>query len=356
MKITKIRSFVCDLENSKPYTIAFKTITEVNNVFFEVELENGIIGIGSANPSEYVVGESFQQCVSALSADKNQWLVGRSISEFESLLKELFHHTPVNPSARAAIDVALYDAFTQFLGIPLYKYLGRKVKSLETSVTIGIMGVTETLQECKDYVDLGFNTIKVKLGHDLELDIERIRKMREIHGNSIVIRIDANQGYTADQTIRFYTETEGMDVELIEQPIPADQIDELKGLPDRVKRIIAADESLIGAKDAIKLVSDVPACGIFNVKLMKCGGIYQGQKIVDIAENSGIELMFGCNDESRVSITAALNLAYSSLNTKYIDLDGSFDIVKDIVEGGFDLKGGIMTPLDLPGLGIKRIG
>jgi L-alanine-DL-glutamate epimerase-like enolase superfamily enzyme len=95
--------------------------------------------------------------------------------------------------------------------------------------------------------------------------------------------------------------------------------------------------------------------GIYNIKLMKCGGVRQALKIADIAFLDNIDLFWGCNDESRVSITAALHAAFASANTKYIDLDGSLDLAQDIVKGGFILTDGMMSCSDKPGLGLEKI-
>jgi L-Ala-D/L-Glu epimerase len=355
MKIKSIRTWSADLGNTKPYTIAFKTIDEVLNAFVEIELDNGITGIGAANPSEYVTGESFDQCKAALAEKNIQFLVGRDIREINQLTFEVWQKFPANPAAMAALDIALHDAFTKFLGIPLVKYLGQKIHSLPTSNTIGIKNVEETLKEAKEYGERGFKVLKVKLGKDLSEDIERIAKLREKFGKKFIIRIDANQGYDSAKTIEFYNKTKHLDVELIEQPLPAKAIDEMKRLPDEIRKVIAADESLLTAKSAMELVKPPCATGIFNIKLMKCGGISQGLKIADIGLQEGIDLFWGCNDESIVSITAALHLAFSCSNTKYIDLDGSLDLARDVVKGGFILKDGVMTCSDKPGLGVERI-
>lgn len=355
MKIKSIKSFDVDLGNTKPYTIAFKSIDEVRNAFVEITLENGVTGLGAGNPSEYVVGESFSQCVEALKEDNLAFLIGRDIRELNQLTFEVWKKFPKNPAARAALDIALYDAFTKHINIPLVKFLGQKIKSLPTSNTIGIKNVDDTLREADEYIKSGFKILKVKLGKDLEEDIERIIKLRERYGKNIIIRIDANQGYTTNQTIEFYNRTLSMDLELIEQPLPAKAIDEMKNLPDEIKKILAADESLITVADAMELVKPPQASGIFNIKLMKCGGISQALKIADIAETEGIELFWGCNDESIVSITAALHCAFACSNTKYIDLDGSLDLARDIVKGGFILEDGYMYCRDSPGLGVERI-
>jgi L-alanine-DL-glutamate epimerase-like enolase superfamily enzyme len=355
MKIKSIQVWKADLVNTKPYTIAFKTVDEVLNVFVEIALADGTTGLGAGNPSEYVTGENLDSTLSVLSGKNLDFLVGRDIREMHQLNFEAGQKLQKNPAARAAVDIALHDAFSKFLGIPLVKYLGQKFKSLPTSNTIGIKNVEETLKEAEEYGQRGFTILKVKLGKDLDEDLERIIKLRERFGKKFVIRIDANQGYTSEQTISFFKKTRELDIELIEQPLPAKNVDQLRKLPDEIRKVIAADESLITAKDALELVKPPRAAGIFNIKLMKCGGVSQALKIADIGLQDNVDLFWGCNDESIVSITAALHVAFACSNTKYIDLDGSLDLGKDVVTGGFILKDGVMSCSDKPGLGLERI-
>lgn len=354
-KIKDIQVWSADLGNTKPYTIAFKTVDQVRNAFVEITLDNGIKGMGSGNPSEYVVGENLTQCLEALQEKNLAFLIGREIREFHQLTFEVWQTFPKNPSARAALDIALHDVFTKYLDIPLVRFLGQKIKTLPTSNTIGIKNVEETIREAAEYIKQGFKILKVKLGKDLAEDIERLVKLRENFGNNVIIRIDANQGYSLSQTIDFYHQTRGLNIELIEQPLPAKAVAELKTLPDEIRNKIAADESLITPKDALELIKPPLASGIFNIKLMKCGGVSQGLKIADIALLEGVDLFWGCNDESIVSITAALHAAFACVNTKYIDLDGSLDLGKDVVKGGFILKDGYMSCSEMPGLGVERI-
>lgn len=355
MKIKNIKVWNADLGNTKPYTIAFKTVDQVRNAFVEIELENGTTGIGSGNPSEYVTGENLSQTIDVLQEKNLEFLIGRDIREVNQLLFEMLQKFPENPAARAALDIALHDVFTKYLGVPLVKYLGQKIKSMPTSNTIGIKNVEDTLHEAIEYEKQGFKVLKIKIGKDLEEDIERLVKLREHFGKSMVIRIDANQGYSVQQTIDFFNRTKALDIELIEQPLPAKAVHEMKNLPEEIKIKLAADESLLSPADALMLVEPPFAAGIFNIKLMKCGGVSQGLKIAEIALHRGVELFWGCNDESAVSITAALHAAFACSNTKYIDLDGSLDLGKDEVTGGFILKDGVMYCSDKPGLGLERI-
>lgn len=355
MKIKSINTWSADLGNTKPYTIAFKTVDEVINTFVEITLENGITGIGAANASEYVTGESQEMTKATLTENNLAFLIGRDIREMRQLLFEVWQKFPKTPAARAALDIALHDALTKFLGIPLVKFLGQKIKTMPTSNTIGIKNVEETLKEAEDYGKRGFKALKVKIGKDPAEDLERLVKLREKFGKKFFIRVDANQGYDSKSTVELFKKTRALDIELIEQPLPAKALDDLRGLPAEVRETIAADESLLDLNDAINLVKPPRAAGIFNIKLMKCGGIDEGKKMADVGLAEKIDLFWGCNDESIVSITAGLHVAFSCANTKYIDLDGSLDLARDVVKGGFILKDGMMECSDKPGLGVERV-
>lgn len=355
MKITGMSSWDADMGNARPYTIAFKTIEQVRNVFVEITLENGITGLGSGNPSEYVTGESYASCLDAIREENGSFPVGRDIRELNQLTFELLERLPKNPAARAAFDIALHDAYAQWVGLPLVRVLGQKFKSLPTSVTIGIMSVEDTVREAREYIKNGFTILKVKLGKNLEEDVERLVMLREEFGKKVVIRVDVNQGYSVEQTIDFYHKTLQLDLELMEQPLPAKAVEDMRKLPGSIKEKIAVDESLLTPTDAVSLMGPPLTAGIFNIKLMKCGGISQALKIADIAGLASVDLFWGCNDESAISIAAALHTAFACPNTRYIDLDGSFDLANDIVTGGFELKGGVMSCLNAPGLGVKRL-
>jgi L-alanine-DL-glutamate epimerase-like enolase superfamily enzyme len=136
MKIKSITSWSADLGNTKPYTIAFKTVDEVNNAFVEITLDNGVTGIGAGNPSEYVTGESFDQCKDALQEKNITFLVGRDIREINQLAFEVWQKFPKNPAARAALDIALYDAFTKFLGVPLESTLAKRFNHCQPQIRL----------------------------------------------------------------------------------------------------------------------------------------------------------------------------------------------------------------------------
>jgi L-alanine-DL-glutamate epimerase-like enolase superfamily enzyme len=252
------------------------------------------------------------------------------------------------------LDIALHDLFAQYLGLPLVEYLGRAHEGLPTSVTIGIMPLADTLEAGRQFVAEGFKVIKLKTGKAVGQDVETFSKLRETVGPDIIIRVDANQGYTTDDLAQFVGKTTKLGLEFVEQPLPKGNPREMLELPEDLCRRCAADEDLISPADALTLAQRPLPYGIYNIKLMKCGGVGEALRIADIALNAGIELMWGCNDESIASIAAALHVALACPATRYLDLDGSFDLARDLVTGGFILRDGCLFTNGEPGLGLKE--
>ncbi|MCK0135346.1 dipeptide epimerase [Arenibacter sp. S6351L] len=352
MKIKEINAFSQNLALSKPYSIAYQKISDVKNIFLVVTLENGIIGIGSANPNFEVVGETPSQTLENCISDFCQSFVGKDIRHFRNIIKSIETAFPNKPGTLAIWDIALHDAFGKYLDIPVVGLYGQCIERLPTSCTIGIMGVEETLREAREYESLGFNVLKIKTGLDIELDIERVIKLNE-RFKKLTIRVDANQGYTKEQLLQFVRATEKYNLQLIEQPIPVGDESQLVKLDEKIRKLLVADESLKNSTSAVTLAVKPQIFGVYNIKLMKCGGLIGAFEIATIAKAANIDLFWGCNDESIVSITAALHAAFACPNTKYLDLDGSLDLAEDLVHGGFILKNGELSIGGKSGFGVE---
>ncbi len=351
LRIERIETWPVAVPLTRPYTIAFKTFDAVEMLAVRLVTNDRVVGLGSASPEPAVTGETFAACAEALA--RSEWLRGEMLDHPNALCHSLHARLRTAPAACAALDMAIWDAWGKHLGRPLVELFGRALDALPTSITIGIKNVEETLLESEEYVGRGFRVLKVKLGHSLDEDLERLTRLRERWGGEVTLRVDANQGYTAADLRRFLDESAVLDLELTEQPLPTAAIDELRELPPGRRRFLAADESLHDEADALRLASEPRPCGIYNIKLMKCGGIRPGLGIARIAEAAKIELMWGCMDESVISLSAALHAAYASPNTRYLDLDGHLDLARDYARGGFTLEGGVLRTLDLPGLGVE---
>jgi len=353
MKITRIESFIKHLLLKKPYTIAYNTYDTVSIVFTKITLANGIVGIGTASPAEDVVGESPEQTLINLESDAVQSLVGSDIRSFLSIITDLRKTFVHLPGTQAALDIALHDAFGKWAGISIADFYGIKRNALPTSVTIGIKNISDTLSEANDYYENGFSVFKLKTGLSVEEDIEKVLLLHEKFRHKIQMRVDVNQGYTLADLTKFMKATQSIPLELIEQPLKVGNEEELLSLSEEQRKKLVADESLHEESDAIRFAQPNRPFGIYNIKLMKCGGIAGAREIGKIARTSKIDLFWGCNDESIISITAALHAAYGFTNTKYLDLDGSFDLAEDLVKGGFEIKNGLLMINEQPGLGLE---
>jgi L-alanine-DL-glutamate epimerase-like enolase superfamily enzyme len=353
MKIVAAETRVERMPLVRPYTIAFRTIAEVQNVIVVLRDQAGNVGLGAASPEPHVTGETPERCRAALAPGSLDFLIGADVRALPALIVELERRLPDAPAARAAIDIALHDLLARGLGASLADLFGRFHDGLPTSITIGIKPTAEALIEADEYLGRGFRVLKVKTGKSLDEDLERLARLREHVGKDVVIRADANQGYTLDETRRFFAESAALEIEFMEQPVKAAAIDGLRALPEAQRRRVAADESLLAPADALRLATPPQPAGIFNIKLMKCGGLRPARAIAAIAEAGGIHLMWGCMDESCISIAAALHAALASPATRYLDLDGSFDLARDVAEGGFTVEAGVMRPTAGPGLGVR---
>ena len=356
MKIAKATYWTEQLELKRPYTIAYERIDSVANIFVRLQAEDGSIGLGVAAPDAEVTGESTPDCRRVLENNLAAMTIGSDIRQIRKVLRSLEKAMPGKPAARAAIDIALHDLWARQQGLPLVDVLGRCHKSLPTSITIGIKSIADSLEEADEYKDRGFRILKIKIGRSVEQDVACLSEIRQRIGREMILRVDANQGYSPAEFKKFLNQTESLNLEFVEQPLPAGDVDGMRRLPESVRKLTAADESLLNAKDALACLLPPRPFGIFNIKLMKCGGIAPGLQIAEIANLAGVELMWGCMDESRIGIAAALHAALASPATRYLDLDGSLDLARDLVAGGFVLIDGKLSVTDKPGLGVELIG
>lgn len=353
MKITRIQTWRESIPLSRPYAIAARSTSTAELFFVRIVPERGAPGLGCASPAEYVTGESIDACRDALDGGRLAALLyGRDLRHLGTLCHAVEEALLDTPAARAAVDVALWDAFTRMLDVPLVDYLGRCHDFLPTSITIGIKSVDETVAEGREYLERGFRVLKVKLGDSLEEDLERLHRLRETVGPDIRMRVDANQGYDLDETRRLLMSLSALDLELVEQPLPREDTSELISLPPEHREKIALDESIVTGEDANEHAHEPVLARTWVLKLMKCGGVSPALRQATLARAARRKLMWGCMDESAISIAAALHTAYASSATRYLDLDGSFDLSRDPAYGGFAVEQGQLVLAGGAGLGV----
>lgn len=229
-------------------------------------------------------------------------------------------------------------------------------QEIESDITVSVNSPEEMAWDASEYIKRGYRTLKTKVGVDSALDILRVKKIREAVGNDIKLRLDANQGWNAKEAVRTIRKLEdmGMNIELVEQPVKAHDIDGLKYVTDRVDTPIMADESLFTPEDAFRILK-LKAADILNIKLMKCGGLHNALKINAMAESCGVECMLGSMIESKIGITAAAHLACGKLNITRVDLDAVDLMAEDPIDGGVIVTGSRHKIPEGYGLGIMGL-
>lgn len=354
MNIQSIQVQSESLPLKKPFKTALRTATEVENVFVYVRLEDGLIGVGAAAPTLAITGESKESIETILKTVLTPLLLGQDIRNIHQLSHMIERSCVANTSAKAALEIALYDALCQHLHLPLYQYLGGRTNRLTNDMTVSVGTVEEMREDARQIIKDGFSTLKIKVGKDWIKDVERIKAIREEVGKAVSIRVDANQGWTPRQAVSIIQALEHADtrLELIEQPVHASDIDGLKFIRQHVNTPIMADESLFSPQDALRLIKE-DAVDFLNIKLMKTGGIRRAMQIADMAESANIPCMIGSMMESSISVLAAAHIATAHPNIQKIDLDAPLWLANQDFDG-IEFTGDEVHLTSLPGLGLHR--
>lgn len=357
MKITDIRLGMVKVPLKTPFKTALRTVNEIEDVIVMIETDTGHIGYGEAPATAVITGDIHGSIIEAIRTVIKPKLIGLDISDLNHVTRTIQNCIMKNYSAKAAVEIAVYDLFAQLYKAPLYKMLGGGVPKLTTDLTISVDYIDKMVADSLDAVERGFETLKVKVGKDIGVDIERVKAIYAAVEGRALIRLDANQGWTAKEAVYALHKLEdaGVRLELVEQPVKALDIDGLKYVTDRVHTPVMADETTFSPREVIDLIK-MRAADIINIKLMKTGGISNAIKIADICSFYDMQCMIGCMLETSVSVAAAVHLAVakSDVITK-VDLDGPSLCAFDPVVGSVNFDGADISINDEPGLGIKSI-
>ncbi|MCI5699489.1 MAG: dipeptide epimerase [Lachnospiraceae bacterium] len=356
MKITDIRLGMISVPLRVPFKTALRTVNSVEDVVVEIHTDTGAIGYGEAPPTGVITGDTTGAIIGAITDHMKKTLIGRDVDDFEDLMIALQKCVLKNTSAKAAVDMALWDLYGQLYKIPVYKLMGGAKKSIVTDITISVNDPDEMARDASDAIGRGYDCLKVKVGKEPEKDIDRLSAIRAAVPKKTLIRIDANQGWTPKEAVRILNgmQEKGLDIEFVEQPVKAHDFEGMKYVTERSYVPVLADESVFSPEDALKIMQ-MGAADLVNIKLMKCGGLYNALKIASAAEVYGIECMIGCMLEAKISVNAAVHLACAKQIITKIDLDGPVLCSEDPIIGGAVFNEQVITVSDEPGLGIKGI-
>lgn len=335
IKELKVESF--DLPLKEPFIIATGRKDAANNVLVRVILEDGTIGYGEVAPSPYTTGDTQQTSIVAL--NHVRWAVeGQNVCAWRSLLGKTRKLIRFNVAAHSALEMAVLDAFTKHIGVPLYQFFGGAITSIETDLTLSLGTPEETFHAAQKAVDQGFTMIKVKVGQGVAVDLERVVRVREA-APCCEISLDANQAYSPKDAVELVKRIHeaGIELSLLEQPVRKDDIEGMKYVREHCPVPVCADESCFTPEDAIRLIR-ADAVDVINIKLAKCG-ILGALDIAGICRSANKGLMIGCMMESKIGLASYVHFACGLGEFAHHDLDSVYLLKPFECNGGFTLDG-----------------
>ena len=354
MKIERVEVFGVRIPLVGEYKISHHTQTTQTSAVVRITGSGGAIGLGNVDPALGYSKERPDETLHALETKFAPQVIGLDPMNIHLVLQRIEAAMPHYLDAKAAIEMACIDLTARVLGVPVHTYLGGAIKdTLLFNAWIGIQPADRAAAETVGWQSRGFRSAKIKVGGNVEADRDRIKAVREAVGPDFKLRIDANEGYDADTSIRLARMMAPFDLQLFEQPVPAGDIAgmvrvrrESAGIP------IMADESVLDHASLIRIIQ-AGAADIVKVKVMKQGGMFNTRRMIATAEAAGIRCVLGHGFGLGINTMAEIMLAATSHNViDGIECVGPLKTSDDIVTHKLDLSSGSLALPDGPGLGV----
>lgn len=352
MKITSVEVFAVRLPLITPFIISYHTYKDMPSIIVKVETDNGLVGYGEGTPDEHVTGETWESTFKVLTELLGKVVLGMNPFQIEKIHDQMDKAIYGATTAKAALDIACYDIMGKATNQPIYNLLGGQFHDeLEIPKVISILSPEEMAQEAVQAMEEGYRSLKLKVGTDKKVDVARIRAVREAVGKDVPIKVDANQGWkNSSESMYVLERIIDCDIDWIEQPVVANDIDALGEIKAKTSIPVMIDEGLHGNKEMYELLVKRAADKI-NIKLMKCGGIYPATHLVHQAELAGLTCQIGSMVESTIASAAGLQLSLAKKAIQSNELVGPLMFSKDVATLNYDVPFVHLT--DQPGLGIE---
>ena len=357
MKITGVRLGRVRVPLRTPFRTALRTVEVIDDIVVMILTDRGHVGWGEAPPTAVITGDTHETIASAITGSIAPRLIGAEIADMEELSERVQRAIERNTSAKAAVEIALYDLFGQLHDAPLYRLLGGGTPRVITDITISVDCVDKMVADALDAIGRGFDALKVKVGKDIDEDVERVKAIHSAVAGRALLRLDANQGWSPEQAVRalHVIESAGIALDLVEQPVKAADLDGLAYVTARVATPVMADESAFSVDDVTEIIRR-RAADIVNIKLMKTGGVSNALRIADLCAAHDMQCMMGSMLETSISVAAAAHVAVARAGViTRVDLDGPQLGAFNPVEGGARFDGPEISLPDAPGLGIRSV-
>lgn len=338
MKIKQIDIYAIHLPLVEPFVISYDSYDTMPSIIIKMTTDTGIVGYGESVPDDHVTGESWESTYAVLKHQLAPAMIGENPLQFEKIHDRMNRIIRDVPAAKAAIDIACFDIAGKALQVPVYQLIGGRFHDKFPITHVLSIGSPEKMaNEAAERVAMGYRSFKMKVGTEVMKDVARIQAVRERVGDDIAIRVDVNQGWVnAATTLRGVRALESLDIDWLEQPVKADDIDGMVEVKSKTWIPLMIDEGLHGVKEMREIIAKRAADKV-NIKLMKCGGIYPAMKLANMAEMAGIECQVGSMVESSVGSAAGFHVAFSKKIMTSVELTGPLKFSKDIGDLHYDV-------------------
>lgn len=355
LTIKSVALFPVSVPLKEPFKTALRTVATAETTLIVVTDSDGMTGLGEAAPTAAITGDTQGSIKTAIETAIAPKIVGLPLTAPGRVKHAIETAIVGNHSPKAGVNIAVNDLLAKHYGVSVARYLGGFRSAFETDYTVSVGSEAEMVNHAARLVKQGFKTLKIKVGTLApEADRQHVAAIRSAVGPAIGLRLDANQGWHPKAAARAINEMTdaGLNLELVEQPVPAADFSGMAYVTQHTEVPIMADESIFSPADALRLLN-MGGCDIINLKLMKAGGLDNALTINTIAESFGIPCMVGSMIESQVSVTAAAHLVAAKQNVAYVDLDAAMMFQSQPAQGGIMNEGNVITVPDAPGLGLK---
>lgn len=340
MTIADLRTHVVSAPLHAPFVTAARRTDVVDAVLVEVVDSDGRAGWGEGVATWRITGDSVPGISAALDGPLRATVIGADADDLEPLLRRVAASIVGNTAAKAGLDAALHDLAARRAGVSLPRFLGTSATTVATDVTITVDTPDGMAAAAARRVAEGFDVLKVKVGDGGADELARLRGIRESAGPQAILRLDANQGWAPREAVRIISAIEdaGLDVELVEQPVAAGDLDGLAYVCARVATPVLADEAVWSPQDLLRVIHRRAADAV-NVKLAKCGGLRAARQLLAVAEAAGVGVLVGSMMETHVGVGAAASFAATVPPAYVHDLDAAWWLAAPPVRGGISYAG-----------------
>lgn len=354
MKIARIEAVPFAIPYRKPLRFASGEVTVAEHVLVRVHTDSGLIGTAEAPSRPFTYGETQASIVAVIETIFALQIVGMSALEREAIHARV-GRTVGNPTARAAIDMALWDVIGQSLGVSVTELLGGFTDRLRVSHMMGFAPVDEMVAEATRLrAEFGITAFKVKVGRrPYRLDVQACRALRQALGDDVELYIDGNRGWTASEAARALRDMDDLDLTLAEELCPADEVLGRRWLAANSRIPLFADESVTRPAEVTRELLAGAAHGI-SVKTARTGFTHS-QRIVFQCEGLGAEVVMGNQIDGQIGslCTAAFGAAFELTTRRPAELSNFLDLSDDLLVEPLRIEDGTLRVRDGAGLGIE---